>query len=90
MVTRKKKEEPVVEKVAKPAVKKPKAVKESWPKVTVGSHLTVTRYENGQTELKWDDEALRREIREVCAPKETVAVKPKRQKKTSDSQQISI
>ena len=90
MVTRKKKEEPVVEKVAKPAVKKPKAVKETWPKVVVGSHLTVITHENGQTELKWDDEALRREIREVCAPKETVAVKPKRQTKTSNSQQISI
>ena len=63
-----------------------KKIEETWPKVTVGSHLTVTTYENGRTELKWDDEALRREIREVCAPKETVAVKPKRQKKTSNSQ----
>jgi hypothetical protein len=36
-----------------------------WPKVTVGSHLTVTTYENGKTELKWDDEALARDVREA-------------------------
>jgi len=34
-----------------------------WPKVTTGSHLTVFTYENGETELKWDDEALLRDVR---------------------------
>jgi hypothetical protein len=35
------------------------------PTVVVGSHLTVTTYPNGKTELKWDDEALARDVREA-------------------------
>ncbi len=38
-----------------------------WPKVTKGSHLTVTEYEDGRTELVWDDEALARDVREAIA-----------------------
>jgi hypothetical protein len=41
----------------------PRKTKEVWPKVVVGSHLTVTTYEDGKTELKWDDEALARDVR---------------------------
>ena len=26
-----------------------------WPKVTQGTNLTVTTYEDGRTELEWDD-----------------------------------
>ena len=37
------------------------------PIVTVGSHLTVTKYPDGRTELKWDDEALARDVREAIA-----------------------
>ena len=33
------------------------------PTVVVGSHLTVTTYPDGRTELKWDDEALLRDVR---------------------------
>lgn len=36
-----------------------------WPKVTKGSHLTVTEYEDGRTELVWDDEALVRDVRQA-------------------------
>jgi acyl-[acyl carrier protein]--UDP-N-acetylglucosamine O-acyltransferase len=38
-----------------------------FPKVTVGSHLTVTEYEDGSTKLEWDDEALLRDVREAIA-----------------------
>lgn len=38
-----------------------------WPKVTVGTHLTVTEYEDGSAELKWDDAALQRECEEAIA-----------------------
>lgn len=31
--------------------------------VVKGSHLTVTTYPNGKTELVWDDEALIRDVR---------------------------
>lgn len=37
-------------------------IEETWPKVTVGSHLTVTTYEDGRTELKWDHDALKRDV----------------------------
>ena len=57
---------------------------ETWPKVTVGSHLTVTTYENGKTELKWDDEALARDIREALAGPEKAVEKPKRTRKTKE------
>jgi len=43
----------------------PRKKKETWPKVVVGNHLTVTTHENGKTELKWDDEALAKEIHEA-------------------------
>lgn len=38
-----------------------------YPIVTKGSHLTVTQYEDGTTELVWDDEALARDVREAIA-----------------------
>ena len=41
--------------------------KEAWPKITVGSHLTVTTYENGRTELEWDNEALDRDVQTAIA-----------------------
>jgi hypothetical protein len=34
-----------------------------WPKVDQGSHLTVRTFENGRTELIWDDEALLRDVK---------------------------
>ena len=61
--------EPVIE------VTKPKKVKvaktESYPKVVKGTHLTVTTYEDGSTELEWDDDQLLKEIRAACASVET-------------------
>ena len=47
-----------------------------WPKVVVGSHLTVTTYENGKTELVWDDEALMRDVQEAIASVELKKLKP--------------
>ena len=57
----------------KPAVKKSKA-KVTWPKITVGTHLTVTEFEDGRTVLAWDDEQLLKEVREAIA---SVSAKPK-------------
>ena len=45
-----------------------------WPKVNQGSHLTVLTYEDGRTELQWDDEALMRDVREALASVESVEV----------------
>lgn len=48
----------------------------NWPKVTVGSHLTVTEYEDGRTELVWDDEALARDVREATEASDLAQLKP--------------
>ena len=61
------------------ATKKTKT--ESWPKVTKGSHLTVTTYEDGRTELKWDDESLQRDVNEAIA---SLSVTPTRKRKTKE------
>lgn len=57
----------------------------NWPKVVVGSHLTVTTYENGKTELVWDDEALARDVHNALTSVEESAkvnnTKTKRKKK---------
>ena len=60
-----------------------------WPKVVVGSHLTVTTYENGRTELAWDDEALLRDVRQAILSAESripvaAEIKPKRTRKTKE------
>lgn len=39
----------------------------AWPKVTVGTHLTVTEHEDGRTELVWDDQQLLKEVQEAIA-----------------------
>ena len=36
-----------------------------WPRVVQGSHLTVIYFEDGRTELKWDDAALTREVNDA-------------------------
>jgi hypothetical protein len=49
-------------------VRKKKVVKtEVWPKVDKGVHLTVYTYENGSTELVWDDDALLDQVRKAIA-----------------------
>lgn len=78
MATKKKAETVVAKK--KPAAKTPakKATvqksKVTWPKITVGTHLTVTEFEDGKTILAWDDEQLLKEVREAIA---SVEGKPK-------------
>jgi hypothetical protein len=42
------------------------------PKVVKGSHLTVTTYPDGRTELEWDDEALLRDVRAAILKAESI------------------
>jgi hypothetical protein len=44
-----------------------------WPKIVQGTHLTVKTFEDGKTELVWDDEAL---LNEVRAAIKSVEIKP--------------
>ena len=41
-----------------------------WPKISQGTHLTVKTFEDGRTELVWDDEQLLKEVREATSPYE--------------------
>jgi hypothetical protein len=63
------------------ATRKKKEISENvpangWPKITQGSHLTVKTFEDGRTELVWDDEALARDVREAIASVESGNEKP--------------
>lgn len=52
-----------------------------WPKMNQGTHLTVKTFEDGSTELVWDDEQLAKEVREAIASYEqNNSVTPKKTK----------
>ena len=46
------------------------------PTIVKGSHLTVTTFPDGKTELKWDWDQLVNEVREACASVELANMKP--------------
>ena len=52
-----------------------------WPIINQGTHLTVKIFEDGHTELVWDDEQLLKEVREALASVDSVEIKPKKGKK---------
>jgi hypothetical protein len=60
-----------------------------WPKIQQGSHLTVKTFEDGRTELVWDDEALTRDVHNAILSVESrlpvTETKPKRKKKEKDN-----
>lgn len=58
------------------ATRKKKTDGTIWPKVVVGNHLTVTTYENGKTELVWDDAALAKEVKDAILQFELSQKKP--------------
>jgi hypothetical protein len=100
MATRKKKESVTMEmpgtmgsaKVVLPKEKKTKLKNVDsggWPKMQQGSHLTVKTFEDGRTELIWDDDALMRDVREAIATAESNQLKPEvvtKQKKVKAKQ----
>jgi hypothetical protein len=47
-----------------------------WPKINVGSHLTVKTFEDGHTELIWDDTQLLKEVREATYSADLAQLKP--------------
>lgn len=57
-----------------------------WPKMNQGTHLTVKTFEDGRTELIWDDAALLAEVKDAILKYESiipvVEEKPKRKGKT--------
>lgn len=66
----------------RPAAKKastkktPNVASNGWPKIQQGTHLTVRTFEDGKTELIWDDEQLLKEVREAIANHELSQLKP--------------
>ena len=63
-----------------------------WPKIVQGTHLTVKTFEDGHTELEWDDEQLLKEVREAIASVKTTkpAVKAKSNKKVPDAMKRKV
>jgi len=47
-----------------------------WPKVNQGTHLTVKTFEDGSTELIWDDNALLKEVQDAIEAYELSQLKP--------------
>lgn len=48
-----------------------------WPKISQGTHLTVKTFEDGRTELVWDDEQLLKEVQEAIASRKFEYSEPK-------------
>ena len=63
------------------ATKKTKKVTIEWPQIVKGSHLTVKTFEDGRTELEWDDDQLLKEVREAIASVQTNNKQTKGRKK---------
>jgi hypothetical protein len=55
------------------------------PTIVKGSHLTVTTFPDGKTELKWDWDQLVNEVREACASVELANMKPEVKAKSKKS-----
>jgi hypothetical protein len=47
-----------------------------WPIINQGTHLTVKTFEDGHTELVWDDDQLLKEVQEAIAAYELDQLKP--------------
>jgi hypothetical protein len=66
------------------ATKKKKLVNQpsnGWPVISQGTHLTVKTFEDGSTELIWDDDQLLKEVTEAIASYEqSQTVTPKKTK----------
>jgi hypothetical protein len=85
MATRKKKTEVIESADIAEMANKPSG---GWPKIVQGTHLTVKTFEDGHTELVWDDDALLAEVRAALLKAESVLpvteTKPKRTKKAKE------
>lgn len=58
------------------------AAKLILPQIVKGTHLTVTTFPDGKTELEWDDDQLLKEVREALALAESSQKKAPRKSKT--------
>ena len=62
-VARKKKtDKDVIDEVSKLTAEITLTDTENWPKITKGSHTTITEHQNGRVEMTWDWEQLNRDI----------------------------
>ena len=53
-----------------------------WPKINQGTHLTVKTFEDGRTELIWDDDVLLKEVQNAILKAESnIPVKTTRKSK---------
>jgi hypothetical protein len=71
---------------------KKKSTKENsiWPKVTQGSHSTITEYEDGRVDMIWDWDKLNKDINDAINQQSTSQkldseINPKTRKSNSKS-----
>lgn len=76
MARKKKTEEKIIAEVSKLIAEETLQATDVWPKVNKGNHLTVKTFEDGHTELEWDDEALAKEVKEAIDAYELTQLKP--------------
>jgi type IV secretory pathway VirD2 relaxase len=61
---------------------------DGWPKISQGTHLIVKTFEDGSTELVWNDDQLLKEVQEAIASVEQIeSVTPKKKGKKNVSTQ---
>lgn len=59
-----------------------------FPKITKGSHLTVTEYEDGKTVLEWDHEQLQKDVEQAIASYEALPAAGKIAKKSKATHRL--
>lgn len=64
------------------------AAKLVFPQVVKGSHLTVTTYEDGRTELEWDHDQLLKDVQDAIASVQEPAAAAKIAKKSKVTHRV--
>ena len=62
MARKKKTDKDVIDEVSKLTAEITLTDTENWPKITKGSHITITEHQNGRVEMTWDWEQLNKDI----------------------------
>ena len=65
MARKKKTDKDVIDEVSKLTAEITLTDTENWPKITKGSHITITEHQNGRVEMTWDWEQLNKDINDA-------------------------
>ena len=65
MARKKKTDKDVINEVSKIVTEDNLTHTQNWPKITKGSHTTITEHQNGQVDITWDWEQLNKDINDA-------------------------